>query len=217
MQLSKLQLGSRRKGSGNGVKPNQVNQIKTTLKKPSPIQIEVKNAGSSKKVKKQIAQETGEDFILSTDKKLEMEASSEIETSGQVNEEMKMKEAVNDESMGLAESGQISTMEEQEDKILTKNKCKECGESFKHHLQLKKHKKNMHEIGLPYSCTSCNEGFTQETQLKKHVQQKHKDLTLGDIGVSEPKEEIFNCEHCDFKTAKIAFIRTHNKFMHKGA
>jgi len=83
------------------------------------------------------------------------------------------------------------------------------------------------------SCVSCKIEFRSKYLLSKHIKKEHETLycevnqkpffgakeleNLYKGGkASGPEEEKFACPECDFSSPRLAFLRTHAKFMHTG-
>lgn len=97
-------------------------------------------------------------------------------------------------------------------------KCNLCPKTFKLPQILKKHIQNIHS-SVKYECNQCKKVFKSHDFFNNHMLEHHNitDTESEHKEETKSKEGSFQCDHCDFNTHKLSFIKTHNKFLHKGA
>ena len=57
-------------------------------------------------------------------------------------------------------------------------------------------------------CRRCDLDFIYPSLLNHHMRSVH------DEKLSDKRGNLLQCESCQFSTPKLAFLKTHNKFMH---
>ena len=73
--------------------------------------------------------------------------------------------------------------------------CDTCGEQFRFNLGLRKHKSQAHKTEVKnYKCDDCDKSFPLIPKLDNHLEELNHKL---------------NCEHCDFKTNKVKYLKAH--------
>ena len=85
-----------------------------------------------------------------------------------------------------------------------KYECEHCGKEFKRKDHLKRHRAEVHDIGVVWhKCELCDKEFKIKDHLKRHKASVH------DIGVV-----WHNCEHCNYKAKRYEHIKTHKAAVH---
>ena len=229
--LTKLQLGSRRKGKVQEQEGGREEKLEVKRRRPNKYKVQ----------EEPLDQKTNEDqeAVAEDDtlKHVEHKETTSIMEDGSENAPPDLEEQNPDDNITTG----IKT-----ETVLNKSpKCNQCNEEFKNNYYKSKHMNTVHSAASfdcnmcketfsmeqylkkhvtthsdnpdTFHCALCNVGFKLSNQLKKHDRRAHSDMdnTLK-IKIEElkPQEEQFNCESCDFKTPKLVFLKTHCKFMH---
>ena len=83
--------------------------------------------------------------------------------------------------------------------------CELCGHKSKQKSHLKRHKADVHEIGVTwYHCDHCDYKCKQKSSLNSHKASVH------EIGVT-----WYHCDHCDFKSKKKSNLKRHKANVHE--
>ena len=85
------------------------------------------------------------------------------------------------------------------DKIEDIYRCKICDQTFKRHLQMKKHKLTCTKLGNKFSCEVCGKGFTQKSYCDQHFDFYH---------TNKPKK--FVCTLCEKSFPLKKTLQEHN-------
>ena len=83
--------------------------------------------------------------------------------------------------------------------------CTECDYQGNRKLDIKLHRESKHEF-IRYACTECEKHYTTQIQLKRHYESIHE----------HEGKKIYECDQCDFKTARGFYIKQHVKLIHEG-
>ena len=80
-----------------------------------------------------------------------------------------------------------------------KNKydCRECNKTYTRSLNLKKHKKSVHQ-GLKHACSMCDYHVTNQGTLARHIQTKHEGIRYA-------------CGQCNYKATRLDNLNKHIK------
>ena len=84
-------------------------------------------------------------------------------------------------------------------------RCKICDQTFKKHLQMKKHKLTCTKLGNKFSCDVCGKGFMQKSYCDQHFNFYH---------TNKPKK--FVCTLCKKSFPVKKTLQEHNSRLHNG-
>ena len=86
-----------------------------------------------------------------------------------------------------------------------RNRCKECGETFKTESDLEFHTTYEHRNNSQYNCMSCSFQASSKDQLKTHMNFKH---------TKEADKEVHDCETCKRKFRSNWHLKNHIRDEH---